>query len=146
MEDLLALEKNLGIEFNDYSLLSRSLTHRSFLNENPHQALEDNERLEFLGDAVLDFVVEYPLAWEKERRLNYGSKEGEVLWTHPEHPDTTVLIGSYTSGDLLFGTEYQITQTLKKYVGLEVSTKTKTAIAAGDAWHITGHGKLFFHY
>ncbi len=57
MDDLLALEKNLGIEFNDYSLLSRSLTHRSFLNENPHQALEDNERLEFLGDAVLDFVV-----------------------------------------------------------------------------------------
>lgn len=57
MDDLLALEKKLGIEFNDYSLLSRSLTHRSFLNENPHQALEDNERLEFLGDAVLDFVV-----------------------------------------------------------------------------------------
>jgi len=57
MDDLLALEKNLEIKFNDYSLLSRSLTHRSFLNENPHQALEDNERLEFLGDAVLDFVV-----------------------------------------------------------------------------------------
>lgn len=57
MDDLLALEKNLKIEFKDYSLLSRALTHRSYLNENPHQALEDNERLEFLGDAVLDFVV-----------------------------------------------------------------------------------------
>lgn len=37
-------------------LLSRALTHRSYLNEHP-EALEDNERLEFLGDAVLDFVV-----------------------------------------------------------------------------------------
>jgi ribonuclease-3 len=37
-------------------LLSRALTHRSYLNEHP-EALEDNERLEFLGDAVLDFLV-----------------------------------------------------------------------------------------
>ncbi|MBP7997783.1 MAG: ribonuclease III [Chloroflexi bacterium] len=41
----------------DYSLLSRALTHRSYLNERPDDFLEDNERLEFLGDAVLDFVV-----------------------------------------------------------------------------------------
>ncbi len=45
---------NLGIK--DTLLLSRALTHRSYLNEHP-DALEDNERLEFLGDAVLDFVV-----------------------------------------------------------------------------------------
>lgn len=51
------LESNLDITFRDYSLLSRALTHRSFLNENPERILEDNERLEFLGDAVLDFVV-----------------------------------------------------------------------------------------
>jgi len=35
----------------------RAVTHRSYLNEHPEVALEDNERLEFLGDAVLDFVV-----------------------------------------------------------------------------------------
>jgi ribonuclease-3 len=46
----------LGLQFNDWLLLSRALTHRSYLNENP-DAIEDNERLEFLGDAVLDFVV-----------------------------------------------------------------------------------------
>jgi ribonuclease III len=57
MDDFPTLEKNLGVRFEDYSLLSRALTHRSFLNENPGQSLEDNERLEFLGDAVLDFVV-----------------------------------------------------------------------------------------
>lgn len=42
--------------FKDYRLFSRALTHRSYLNEHP-EALEDNERLEFLGDAVLDFLV-----------------------------------------------------------------------------------------
>ena len=44
------------LPITDILLLSRALTHRSFLNEHP-EALEDNERLEFLGDAVLDFVV-----------------------------------------------------------------------------------------
>ncbi len=57
MDDYSQLEKNLGLVFRDHSLLSRALTHRSFLNEHPDQALEDNERLEFLGDAVLDFIV-----------------------------------------------------------------------------------------
>lgn len=41
--------------FEDHSLLVRALTHRSYVNENP-DALEDNERLEFLGDAALDFL------------------------------------------------------------------------------------------
>ena len=46
----------LGLSFQDLSLLTRALTHRSYRNEND-DALEDNERLEFLGDAVLDFIV-----------------------------------------------------------------------------------------
>jgi ribonuclease III len=44
------------LPFEDHRLLYRALTHRSFLNEHP-EAVEDNERLEFLGDAVLDFLV-----------------------------------------------------------------------------------------
>jgi ribonuclease III len=51
------LEEELGIEFRDKSLLQRALTHRSYLNEHPEFPLEDNERLEFLGDAVLDFMT-----------------------------------------------------------------------------------------
>jgi ribonuclease-3 len=50
------LARRLGLNFTDYLLLSRALTHRSYLNEHP-EAIEDNERLEFLGDAVLDFLV-----------------------------------------------------------------------------------------
>lgn len=48
--------QRLHLNISDILLLSRALTHRSYLNEHP-DALEDNERLEFLGDAVLDFVV-----------------------------------------------------------------------------------------
>jgi ribonuclease-3 len=50
------LATRLGIKFKNLALLSRALTHRSYLNEHP-EALQDNERLEFLGDAVLDFLV-----------------------------------------------------------------------------------------
>jgi ribonuclease-3 len=51
------IQTNLKLHFTDLSLLQRALTHRSYLNEHPEHMLEDNERLEFLGDAVLDFVA-----------------------------------------------------------------------------------------
>jgi ribonuclease-3 len=50
------LSRRLGLPFRNLALLTRALTHRSYVNENP-DSLEDNERLEFLGDAVLDFIV-----------------------------------------------------------------------------------------
>ncbi len=50
------LAERLKLKFKDMLLLSRALTHRSYLNEHS-EALEDNERLEYLGDAVLDFIV-----------------------------------------------------------------------------------------
>ena len=46
-----------GVHFHDNTLLHRALTHRSYLNEHPEEALEDNERLEFLGDAVLSIIT-----------------------------------------------------------------------------------------
>lgn len=51
-----ALAQRLDLPFSNLLLLTRALTHRSYINEHP-EALEDNERLEFLGDAVLDFVA-----------------------------------------------------------------------------------------
>jgi len=57
MSDFADLEETLGITFSDKSLLQRALIHRSYLNENPDFPLPDNERLEFLGDAILDFVT-----------------------------------------------------------------------------------------
>ncbi|KXK12808.1 MAG: ribonuclease III [Chloroflexi bacterium OLB14] len=56
IETASSLDVRLALSFSNLSLLTRALTHRSYVNENP-SSTEDNERLEFLGDAVLDFVV-----------------------------------------------------------------------------------------
>ncbi|NJC96243.1 MAG: ribonuclease III [Anaerolineales bacterium] len=56
IESASELSRRLNLPFSNVSLLTRALTHRSYVNENPN-SLEDNERLEFLGDAVLDFIV-----------------------------------------------------------------------------------------
>lgn len=55
VESASSLNERLGLSFSNLPLLTRALTHRSYANEN--EEVEDNERLEFLGDAVLDFIV-----------------------------------------------------------------------------------------
>lgn len=57
MKETEAFEKESGIAFKDQGLLRQAFTHRSYLNENPETVLSHNERLEFLGDAVLELVV-----------------------------------------------------------------------------------------
>jgi ribonuclease-3 len=66
MTPLHDFQDRLGLQFNDIHLLERAFIHRSYLNEHPQLGLEHNERIEFLGDAVLELVVtdylyrEYP--------------------------------------------------------------------------------------
>ncbi|MCD6500801.1 ribonuclease III [bacterium] len=57
MSDFKRLEKKLSIEFKNKDLLKQAFVHRSYLNENPKFSLPHNERLEFLGDAVLELIV-----------------------------------------------------------------------------------------
>lgn len=57
MKNFLILEKNLGLEFKNRDLLIEAFCHRSYLNEHPDFHLPHNERLEFLGDAVLELIV-----------------------------------------------------------------------------------------
>lgn len=57
MKDFALLEKKLKIKFKNKDLLTQAFTHRSYLNENPKFAMSHNERLEFLGDAVLELAV-----------------------------------------------------------------------------------------
>src|SRR3989344_2421515 len=52
-----SLEKKLGVTFKNKKLLLQALTHRSYLNENPTFEVGHNERLEFLGDAVLELII-----------------------------------------------------------------------------------------
>ena len=55
--DFSKFEKTAGVEFKDKALLKQAFTHRSYINENRASGLEHNERLEFLGDAVLELVI-----------------------------------------------------------------------------------------
>lgn len=66
------LEKIIGVNFNNPDFLVQALVHRSFLNENRSFPLAHNERLEFLGDAVLELVVTEFLF------ENYLNPEGEL--------------------------------------------------------------------
>jgi ribonuclease-3 len=66
------LAAKLDVRFKDLNLLRQALTHRSYLNENRGKKMEHNERLEFLGDAVLELVVTEYLY------QNYSNQEGEL--------------------------------------------------------------------
>lgn len=55
--DISQLEAKLGVSFRTKDLLQQALVHRSYLNENPNFRLANNERLEYLGDAVLELIV-----------------------------------------------------------------------------------------
>src|SRR3989338_4315338 len=57
MQNLSQFEEKFSLKFNNQDLLLQALTHRSYLNENPSFRLGHNERLEFLGDAVLELIV-----------------------------------------------------------------------------------------
>ena len=72
MNQLSKLEQKLGIKFNNKDLLKQALVHRSYINENPDFYLGNNERLEFLGDAVLELAVTEYLY------RNYPNPEGEL--------------------------------------------------------------------
>ena len=69
------LEQALGLNFNDKALLRRAFVHRSYLNEllDDHADLADNERLEFLGDAVIGYITA-----ERLYRLFPDLQEGEL--------------------------------------------------------------------
>ncbi len=55
--DFADLEQKIEVVFKNKNLLKEALTHRSYINENPNRGLSHNERLEFLGDAVLELIV-----------------------------------------------------------------------------------------
>lgn len=94
-----ALEERLGYHFRDSALLCKAMCHRSFVNENPDEQLADNERLEFLGDAVLDLVIGHRLV-EAEPKL----REGELTRLRAEvvaEPSLADLSRSLGLGDCL---------------------------------------------
>lgn len=57
MKDFTEFEKRIGVIFKDKSILQQAFTHRSYINEHPGLDIGHNERLEFLGDAVLELIT-----------------------------------------------------------------------------------------
>lgn len=72
MKDVSKLERAIGATFKHTDLLRQAVVHRSYLNEHPDFGLEHNERLEFLGDAVLELAVTEHLY------ANYPNPEGDL--------------------------------------------------------------------
>jgi ribonuclease-3 len=71
-KDFSGLEEKLGVKFKNIDFLNQAMVHRSYLNEHPDFRLGHNERLEFLGDAVLELVVTEHLYG------NYPNPEGDM--------------------------------------------------------------------
>lgn len=71
-KDFSKVEKTIEVEFRNKDLLKQAFVHKSYLNENKNFELKDNERLEFLGDAVLELIVTEYLY------NNYPNPEGEL--------------------------------------------------------------------
>ncbi len=72
MTNIEELQEKIGVKFKNEDLLLEALTHRSYINENPAWRLDHNERMEFLGDAVLELSVTDHLY------RNYPNPEGEL--------------------------------------------------------------------
>jgi len=94
MKEFSSLEKKVEIEFNNKDLLTEAFTHRSYLNENPSFSVSHNERLEFLGDAVLELAVTDFLY------KNYKNPEGELTSWRAALVNSQIL--SQTSRELGF--------------------------------------------
>ena len=71
MVESAAIQKRLNLKFKNPRLLENAFVHRSYLNENPDFDLPSNERLEFLGDAVLELIVSYHL-YKRYPKLTEG--------------------------------------------------------------------------
>ena len=87
-------------------------------------------------DAVLEFVVEYPLKWKKDRRLEYGRNEGEIRWRHPTQSETLLQITShlreYRTND------QELARVLNEYPDLIEAQREQVELPAGKAWHVNG--------
>ena len=80
------LQRKIGIHFRDPSLLLEALTHSSFANESPHLSPRDNERLEYLGDAVLQLITA-----EHLYKLRSDANEGELTQIRSSMVNTNTL-------------------------------------------------------
>jgi ribonuclease III len=124
--DFSKFEEKAGLHFEDKSLLRQAFTHRSFINENKSSGLEHNERLEFLGDAVLELVVTDYL-YNRFKEMDEGELTSlrSVLVSAPTCAQVATNIGSNDflllskgeSKDIGRARQYILANTLEAIIG-----------------------------
>jgi ribonuclease III len=112
--DFADLQKKINFTFKNLNLLREALTHRSYLNENPTWPYPHNERLEFLGDAVLELVISEELFHRFPQK-----EEGELTLYRSGLVNTRVLAG------------------VAKNIGLD----QKILLSRGEAKDVSGRGR-----
>ncbi|MDD4062177.1 MAG: ribonuclease III [Candidatus Pacebacteria bacterium] len=126
MNDFSLLENNIGIVFKNKDLLLQAFCHRSYINENPDFLLGHNERMEFLGDAVLELTVTEYLY------KNYPDKtEGDLTSLRAALVNTKIL--SETSEELGFNDFILLSKGENREVG-----KSKQSILANTFESLVG--------
>lgn len=120
------LEERLGHTFKDKTLLVQAMTHRSYLNEHPGFQAEHNERLEFLGDAVLEIIVTEHLY------KNYDNPEGELTaWR-------SALVNAKTLADIGRELDFEEFLLLSKGEARDADSKARMYILANAMEAIIG--------
>ncbi len=124
--DLSKLEETLGVKFQEVDTLRQALVHRSYINEHPDFRLGHNERLEFLGDAVLELVVTENLYH------NFDNPEGELTnWR-------AALVNAEMNADLCIKLDVDDYLYLSKGESKDTSSKARRYILANAFEAIIG--------
>ena len=126
MVDFSKFEKRLKISFEDKKLLKQAFTHRSYINENPKLGIAHNERLEFLGDAVLELIIteylfdKYPEHTEGELTSYRSALVNSVIMSHIAKDleiNDFLLLSKGESKDIGKARQYILANTLEAFIG-----------------------------
>lgn len=137
MKNIPKFESILGVKFNNENLLLQALVHRSYLNEHPKFHLSHNERLEFLGDAVLELIVTEYLY------KNYNEPEGQLTNWRASLVNATMLANCSKElkvGDFLLlskGEAQDTNEKAKNYILANAFESVTGAIYLDQGWKVT---------
>ncbi len=125
-KDFRDLQKKLGIKFKNKDLLHQAFIHRSYLNENPGLGLGHNERLEYLGDAVLELIItdylykNYPdLAEGEMTSLRAALVNSQMLLRVSDRLDFNdyIYLSRGEAKEINRGRQYILANTFESFVG-----------------------------
>ena len=121
-----AFEKKVNITFKNKNLLKQAFTHRSYINEHPREGLSHNERLEFLGDAVLELIVteylfeKYPQKTEGELTAYRAALVNTITLSHTAQEigmDDYLLLSRGEQQDKGRARQYILANTIEALIG-----------------------------